>query len=148
MSSVTHVTHAHTEAVGKVAQVLESHGHTLRADATPDDGGDGSAPGPHDLFDASLAACMTLTAHWYARHKKIPLERVTCTLERDDSGERAKPPEEPVYRLRARLTFEGDLTDDQRAALLRAADHCPVAKLMTKVVVQIETTVETAAISQ
>ena len=67
---------------------------------------------------------MTTTAHWYAKHKSIPLERVTCTLERDDKDERAKP---GVYRLRATLSFEGNLTDDQREALLRARTiaRCP-----------------------
>ncbi len=56
-----------TETAGAFAQVIRVGEHTFRADVGPDLGGAGSAPGPHDLFDASLAACKTLTAHWYAR---------------------------------------------------------------------------------
>ncbi len=131
-----HVTHSRTTVAGKFGQTLETGGHTLHADVSVDQGGDDSGPGPHELFDAALAACMTTTAHWYARHKDIPLERVTCSVERDDKDERAKP---GIYRLRATLAFEGNLTLDQRAALLRASSHCPVSKLMTQVEVQIET---------
>ncbi|MDB5888910.1 MAG: hypothetical protein JWM03_1782, partial [Rhodocyclales bacterium] len=42
-------------------QRVEVGGFTLYADAAVSSGGSGSAPGPHDFFDASLAACKALT---------------------------------------------------------------------------------------
>lgn len=119
-----------TEKPGGSRQVVHVRSHTFNADLGEFD----SAPGAHDLFDASLAACKALTATWFARRNGIPLERVESHVERDDSQERTG-----VYKLRVRLAFHGPLTDEQRATLSRAVSHCPVHKLMTTVDVQIET---------
>jgi putative redox protein len=123
-----------TETAGAFAQVIRVGEHTFRADVGPDLGGAGSAPGPHDLFDASLAACKTLTAHWYARRAGIPLERVEAHVERDDSRER-----QGAYVVRVRLAFHGPMTDAQREKLYDAVGRCPVHKLMTTTEVTIET---------
>jgi putative redox protein len=93
-----------------------------------------SAPGPHDYFDAALAACKALTATWYARKNQIPLERVETRVERNDSEER-----QGKYVLKVRLAFHGPLSDDQRARLYRAAGACPIHKLMTTTEVVVET---------
>ncbi len=121
-----------SEQPGGFRQVVHVRGHTFSADIGPPDSVD-SAPGAHDYFDASLAACKTLTAAWFARRNGIPLERVEAHVERDDSQERAG-----VYRLRLRITYYGPLSDEQRASLARAVARCPVSKLMTTSEVQIE----------
>lgn len=118
-------------------QTLRTRTHQFAADVGPEAGSTDSAPGPHDYFDAALAACKTLTATWYARRHAIPLERVESHVERDASQERAG-----VYRLRVRVAFHGPLTDEQRAALHRAVSACPIHKLMTTSDVQIETVAE------
>lgn len=123
-----------TEQPGEYPQVLTVRDHTLHADVGPALGGTDSAPGPHDYFDAALAACKTLTAHWYAKRHAIPLERVESQVERDDSEERRGK-----YRLRVRLAFHGTMTDEQRSALARAVAACPIHKLMTTTEVEIET---------
>lgn len=53
---------------------------------------------------------------------------------RDDSDERRR-----VYRLRTALTLTGDLTREERDALLAAAKKCPVHKLMSEVTTEIDT---------
>jgi putative redox protein len=111
--------------------------HDLRADLGASSGGADSAPGAHDYFDASLAACKAHTAMWYAKRKGIPLERVVVTVESDDAEER-----KGVYKLHVRLAFHGPLDAEQRGALERAAAACPITKLMTTSTVQIDTTVE------
>ena len=115
-------------------QTLRVRSHTLRADVGPAAGGEDSAPGPHDYFDAALAACKALTATWYARKHQMPLERVESRVERDDAEER-----KGRYVLRVRLAFHGPLTDDQRAKLYNAVAACPIHKLMTTTDVVIET---------
>jgi putative redox protein len=64
---------------GSNAYPVELHvrGHTFRSDVGVSSGSADSAPGPHDYFDAALAACKALTATWYARKHQIPLERVS-----------------------------------------------------------------------
>jgi len=96
--------------------------------------GEGSAPDPHGYFDASLAACKTLTVTLYARQRKYPLESIDVAVEHDDSQER-----QGHYKLRTVLTLHGNLTDEQRADLLRVAGKCPVHKLMTEVEISIDT---------
>ena len=112
---------------------VRTRSHVLHADVSVEDGSTDSAPGPHDLFDAALAACRATTAMWYAKRKGIPLERVETHVERDDADER-----KGVYRLRVQSVFHGALTDAQRAALAAAVAKCPISKLMTTADVQIE----------
>lgn len=123
-----------TEQAGGYPQVLRIRAHTLRADVGPDSDSSDSAPGPHDYFDAALAACKALTATWYAKRHDIPLERVESHVERDDSQER-----QGKYRLRVRVAFHGPMSEIQRAALTRAVAACPIHKLMTATKIDIET---------
>lgn len=108
--------------------------HAFRADVGPSSGGTDSAPGPHDYFDASLAACKALTATWYARKNQLPLERVESRVERDDAQER-----QGRYVLKVRLAFHGPLSAEQRARLYAAVAACPIHKLMTTSEVVVET---------
>jgi putative redox protein len=123
-----------TETPGAFPQTLHVRAHTFRADVAASDGGTDSAPGPHDYFDAALAACQALTATWYARNQNIPLERVETHVERDNREER-----KGIYVLKVRLAFHGPLTEAQRAALYAAVERCPIHKLMTTADVRIET---------
>lgn len=113
--------------------------HTVRirneafaADVTQPDG-QGAAT-PHDLYDASLAACKALTVMLYAQRKNMPIEDIEVLVDRDDSAER-----KGIYRLRTSLRVTGALDETQRAELLRVAAKCPVHKLMTEVTTEIET---------
>ena len=126
--------HASTETPHEFPQVIHLRAHTFHADVGEKMGSDDSAPGPHDYFDAALAACKTLTATWYARRNQIPLERVEAHVERDDTGER-----NGRYVLRVRLAFHGPLSPEQRARLYTAVAKCPVHKLMTTTEVVVET---------
>jgi putative redox protein len=123
-----------TERPNELPQLLHIREHTLHADLLPAGGGQDSAPGPHDYFDAALAACKTLTATWYARKNGIPLERVESHVERDASQERAG-----TYRLTVRLAFHGPLDEAQRQKLYDVVGRCPIHKLMTATTVEIET---------
>ncbi len=125
---------AQTETNGSIRQRIEIGAHAIAADLTVAGGGTDTAPDPHGLFDASLVACKALTAHWYAKQRNFPLERVTSVLERDDSQER-----QGKYVLSVKLTFHGPLSDEQRAKLLDVTTRCPIHKLMTGVEVTINT---------
>lgn len=123
-----------TTRPGEYPHTVKVRSHTFTTDVGPALGSTDTGPGPHDLFDASLAACKALTATWYARRHQIPLERVDVHVESDASAERAG-----VYKLTVRATFHGPISDEQRASLDRAIGACPIHKLMTTVDVQIET---------
>ena len=109
-------------------------GNDLATDGSPEEGGEGSAPNAHDLFDAALGACKALTIVWYAKRKNIPVEGIEVLVDRDAREERAG-----VYRLSTELTLTGNLSAAQRDELLRVASRCPVHKLMTEATVEITT---------
>jgi len=109
--------------------------YKLATDLSIEEGGGGSAPNPHDLYDAALGACTALTVLWYAKRKNISVADIEVSVERDASQERAG-----IYRLSAALTLTGDLNATQREELLRAAQKCPVHKLMTEVTTEISVT--------
>jgi putative redox protein len=108
--------------------------NSFATDLSVEEGGDGSGPSPHDLYDAALGACTALTVLWYAKRRSIPVEGIEVSVERDASQERAG-----IYRLSAALTLTGDLSAAQREELLHAAQKCPVHKLMTEVTTEIST---------
>jgi putative redox protein len=109
--------------------------NSLASDLSVEEGGDGSGPNPHDLYDAALGACTALTVLWYAKRRKIPVEGIDVSVERDASQERAG-----IYRLSAALKVTGNLTAAQQEELLGAARKCPIHKLMTEVTTEISTT--------
>jgi putative redox protein len=108
--------------------------NSLATDLSPEQGGEGSGPTPHDLYDAALGACKALTVLLYAEHRKIPVEGIEVSVERDASQERAG-----IYRLSTQLSLTGNLTASQREELLRIAQKCPIHKLMTEVNTEIST---------
>lgn len=115
-------------------QVLKIRNHQIILDASAAGGGSDAGPEPHDLYDASLAACKALTVLLYAQRRNIPVQDIEVTVDRDDSDER-----KGVYRLKSRLRVTGDLSEAQRDELLRVAGKCPVHRLMTEVKTEIET---------
>jgi putative redox protein len=114
--------------------ILKIRNHEIAIDASPAGGGSDAGPEPHDLYDASLAACKALTVLIYARRKGMPVEDIEVVVDRDDSEER-----KGVYRLKSSLRVTGELTEAQRDELLRVAGKCPVHRLMTEVKTEIQT---------
>jgi putative redox protein len=114
--------------------ILKIRNHEIPIDASEAGGGSDAGPQPHDLYDASLAACKALTVLIYARRKGMPVEDIEVIVDRDDSEER-----KGVYRLKSSLRVTGELTEAQRDELLRVAGKCPVHRLMTEVKTEIQT---------
>ena len=107
---------------------------SLATDLSVEEGGEASGPNPHDLYDSALGACTALTVLWYAKRHNMAVEGIEVSVERDATQERSG-----VYRLSAALTLTGNLSATQRQELLRAAQKCPVHKLMTNVTTEIST---------
>lgn len=106
---------------------ISSGGFEFTADTTWQDVGGTAAPSPHDLLDASLAACIAMTVRIAADSRGTSLDRVTVEVTNIDDD-----PQASSFTCTVRL--EGDLTDKERAGLLRVAHHCPISKLLTKTV--------------
>jgi len=132
-----------TESSEGFRHSIQVDDHEFFTDLPKAQGGEGSAPEPHDYFDAALAGCKALTLKLYAQKKDIPLTGVTVEVKHDNSQE-----QKGKYGLQVKLTLKGVLTDAQREELHRVADRCPVHKLMTSSDVSIETILSEGAFSQ
>jgi len=108
------------------AQSVRVAGHTVRIDADPGDGGNGTGPNPTRVVHAALAACGAITAHMYAKRKGWPLEAVEIAV-------RGRPGEDQhVNRVMEKtLTLHGDLSDQQRARVREIVGKCPVHRMLT-----------------
>jgi uncharacterized OsmC-like protein/predicted DsbA family dithiol-disulfide isomerase len=96
--------------------------HRLTGDLGVADGGRDAGPAPYDLLLAALGSCVATTIGWKAERHQYPLRQVSVRLSqsRDTQGH--------VFRCSVELS--GDLTDDQRAQLLEAAEGSPVARTL------------------
>jgi putative redox protein len=121
---------------GTFRQTIRIHQHTLFADVAANIGGEDTAPDPHDLYDASLAACKAITLLMYAKRKQLPLQSVDVNIERDNSQET-----KGLYVLKVNLTINGDLNEEQRLSLAAIADKCPIHKLMTAATTEVHSQV-------
>jgi putative redox protein len=122
------------DGIAGTKHIVKIRGHEIPIDASPDAGGTDAGPSPHDLYDSALGACKALTMLVYAQRKGMPVEEIEVVVNRDDSEER-----KGTYRLKTSLRVTGNLDDAQRAELLRVAGKCPVHRLMTEVVTEVET---------
>mgnify|MGYP001202671450 CR=1 FL=1 len=101
-------------------------GHAWSADEPTEVGGGNRAPTPERLILASLGACTAITLKMVAARRQLPLTGVEVELQLNPAGK-------PVAGndIVRRITVQGDLNEEQRAQLLKAANACPMHKLLT-----------------
>jgi putative redox protein len=80
-----------------------------------------------------------MTLRLYARRRSYPLTGVTVELGHDRVHAEdcaTSDTEEPrIDRIRRKITLDGELTDEQRADLLRVAGRCPVHRTLSSEIV-------------
>jgi len=91
-------------------------------------------PGPYDFILAGLGSCTSITMRMYADRKKIPLTGVSVRLTRERIAaaecDHCTSTEGMVEHITRELTFDGELSQEQRDALLVIADKCPVHRTL------------------
>jgi putative redox protein len=94
--------------------------HRLITDEPEQLGGEGSAPAPHELLPAALAACVSTTLVIYARTKGWDLGGVQVAVDYDH---RSTP-----RRFQVAIEVGAHVTDAQLERLERVASACPVRR--------------------
>jgi putative redox protein len=100
--------------------VLIDGRHRLTTDEPERLGGEGSAPAPHELFPAALAACVATTLAMYARTKEWDLGEVTVAVDYDHHATPRR------FEIDIRVT--GDLNLEQLERLENVAAACPLRR--------------------
>jgi putative redox protein len=124
-------------------EVRYGEGHTMITDEPLAAGGDDAGPDPYTLILAALGTCISMTVNLYARRKGWPLERVIVRLRQNrshaaDCQECTRTTEGYAHRIERSVTFEGDLSDEQRTRLQEIAHKCPVHKTLISEIVVTE----------
>ncbi len=102
---------------------IRSNGHELIADEPASSMGTDTGMSPYSLLLASLGSCTAITLRMYADHKMWVVDSILVKLDLFKTANGTV--------IERKITFEGQLTDDQRNRLLTIANSCPVHQLLT-----------------
>ena len=120
---------------GRFQQEIRSGRHRILADEPVAAGGLDSGLEPYDLVLAGLGACTSMTLRLYAERKALPLDRLTVRLHHSRIHAQdctdCETKEGLLDRIDRAITFEGDLSKEERKRLLEIADKCPVHRTLT-----------------
>lgn len=114
------------EDAAYVVTFTDDLGHVWQADEPTDVGGGNTAPTPDRLILSGLGACTAITLKMVAVRRQIPMTGIQVDLQLNPNGR----PESGIDIVR-HITLQGDITDEQKAVLLKAANACPMHKLLT-----------------
>jgi putative redox protein len=120
-------------------EVVIDRRHRLFTDEPLSLGGEGTAPAPHELLPAALAACVSTTLAMYARTKEWDLGELTVAVDYDH---RSTP-----RRLRVDIEVGGNLSDAQLERLESVAATCPVRRAI-EAGIEVEETIERRRVPQ
>jgi putative redox protein len=117
--------------------------HTLITDEPREAGGEDAGPDPYTLLLGALGSCISMTTMLYARRKGWPLDRVTVRLRQQrihakDCQECERSQDTFVHRIERAVSFDGDLSDEQRVRLHEISHKCPVHRTLTSEIVIVD----------
>ncbi len=118
----------------RYAQSVSIGPHVLQSDEPTDIDGNDAGPNPHELLMASLGACTNITVQMYAQRHQYPLKGVQAALSYAKVLAENPPDSDAKFgmvdRIQVDISFEGNLSAEQRGRLLEISQKCPVHKML------------------
>lgn len=111
-----------TELDKKFLRGLYTKDHDLLSDEPASHGGKNLGPSPYNLLLMSIGSCTSMTIRMYANRKEMALEDIKVRLVYERLND-----EEHITRY---LSFNGDITSEQKQRLIEIANKCPVHKTL------------------
>ena len=100
--------------------------HFVVIDEPVDLGGDDNAPTPVEYVLTAIGSCVAITLRMYAQRKNWDLGKIKVDVYQKD--ELTKEGTSP--KIIEEISFEKEITNEQRIKLLEIAGKCPVARLI------------------
>nr|WP_299032824.1 OsmC family protein [uncultured Tenacibaculum sp.] len=100
--------------------------HFAIIDEPLDKGGDDNAPTPVEYLLTAIGGCVSITLRMYTERKGWDLGKITVNV----SQKEQLTPEGIKKSLIEEISFEKEVTEEQRIKLLEIAGKCPVAKMV------------------
>ena len=96
--------------------------HFVVTDVPVSDGGEDTAPTPVEYLLTAIGGCVAITLRMYAARRSWDVGEITVNVFqlKDEQGS----------YLSEEISFENDITEDQRKRLLMFAGKCPVARMV------------------
>ncbi len=98
-------------------------GFTVETDQAKDEGGQGSAPEPYDLFLSSIGTCAGIYVASFCRQREIDTSKLKLTLE-FDRNEKTHLIEE----IRIQIHLPPGFPEKYTKAIIRTAELCTVKR--------------------
>ena len=121
---------------GGMKLITHHRGHTVITDQVVEQGGEGTALTPAELFLASLGTCPMVYVLAFAKRHSLPVEGLTADVDYEivDNPRR-------VGSFTVTIHLPAPVSDSHRAALQRAAEQCLVHNSLLQpppVIVRVE----------
>ncbi len=98
----------------------------ILTDQPLEDGGEGAAPSPYDLFLSSVATCAGFYALRFCQQRQLATEGLAIELDID-----RHPDTRRLERIRMKLSLPTDFPEKYQRAILRSMDQCSVKKALS-----------------
>lgn len=96
--------------------------HTFISGVVEKLGGHDEAPNPHELLEASLAACTIITAQMYANRRGYKLESTNVVVKIVSEGAETQ--------ISREISFVGELSQEEKNKLSEIVEKCPIHNLL------------------
>ena len=104
----------------------KTRNHFLAIDEPVAAGGDDNGPTPVEYLLTAIGGCVSITLRMYSERKGWDVGKITVNI----SQKEEKTPEGIKKSLVEEISFENEITEDQKTKLLEIAGKCPVAKMI------------------
>ena len=110
----------------RVDAELEGKGLVVRTDQARDNGGEGAAPEPYQLFLASIATCAGAYVLSFCQERGLSTDGITLVQrqEYDDSGKK-------LTKVKITIGLSAEFPEKYRRALVHAVNLCAVKRAVT-----------------
>ena len=105
--------------------VITNDRFSLDSDATIFKGGLGNGFRPHELLEAALASCISITIRMIAKEKKISIDKVETQVEVDRTQS-----DKSVFRYT--ISLDSNLNYKDKEFLMNIIDSCAVKQTLTR----------------